>query len=170
LEISHSEKLMKIRNFMPAAACVTALMASVPSVHAATEIIDSDFSTCNTLNCSRTSIAAYVGSFGGSVTPWVAKFLATAGNCLRLDVAFVNQASLEMTVVAPNGTTVYRSTSGGAGGAGAPIVKVSPTIRGYYTVVVSSSNGAAINKDFHLSFGQYGPSNVNCSAPTAPLP
>ncbi len=49
-------------------------------------------------------------------------------------------------------------------------MKIAPTLRGYYTVVVSSPTGSALNKDFHLSFGLYQNGNANCSNPTPALP
>ena len=137
------------------------------TAQAATEIIDSEFSNCTGINCSSTSIAGFVASFGNSVTPWAAKVFATNGTCLRLDVSFVRSGNLEMVVIEPNGATAYRRSGGGSGGAGAPLVKISPTpAQGYYTVIVSSPNGGKLNTDFHLLFGQYNAGNPNCNNPT----
>ncbi|MCI0467048.1 MAG: hypothetical protein L0Y57_08595, partial [Beijerinckiaceae bacterium] len=119
-------------------------------------------------NCSATSIAGFVGSFGASVQPWVGKFLAVAGNCLRLQMSFlrVPAANLEMTVIGPNPLDRFRNVGGGSC-TGCSLVKISPApTTGFYTVVISSNTGAAVNTDFHLLFGHYGPGNVNCSSPT----
>ncbi|MCO5162968.1 MAG: hypothetical protein M9939_17670 [Mesorhizobium sp.] len=140
---------------------------AVPSMSRAdTEIIDSAFGTCGVVNCSATRIAGYLGSFGASHQPWVGKFLAIQGNCLRLQVGFVSQAvPLEMVVVGPSPLTSYRNI------ANRPLVKIDPApASGFYTVVISSSTGAPLNVDFHLLFGQYNAGNINCSSPTPPVP
>ena len=154
-----------------AAVALTAGLGS-GSASSQTEIIDSAFSACASVNCSATSIAAYVGSYGGSPQPWVGKFLAIADNCLRLQVSFVRRpaSNLEMTVIGPNPLQRYRNVGGGSC-AGCPLVKISPApSSGFYTVVIGSNTGAVVNTDFHLLFGQYQPGNVNCSGPTPPLP
>ena len=146
------------------AACAVLLSNNI--AHADTEIIDSAFSTCNAVNCSATSIAAYAGSFGASHQPWVGKFLAIRGNCLRLEVSFARlSVPLEMVVVGPGPLARYRNI------ANLPLVKINPApASGLYTVVVSSSTGAPINTDFHLLFGQYNAGNVNCAPPTPRVP
>lgn len=142
------------------------LIGSSPQARADTEIIDPNFSTCTVPSCSSVRNAAYLGSYGPSHQPWVGKFLAIQGNCLRLQVAFVGQPTqLEMVVVGPGPLTRYRSI------AGYPLVKIDPApASGFYTVMVSSATGAAINTDFHLVYGQYNAGNVNCSGPTSPVP
>lgn len=139
---------------------------------AQSEIIDSAFSTCTGVNCSVTSIAGWVGSSAGRVLPWTGKFLAVANACLRLQVSFIRTAAnLEMTVVAPNGVTSYRNDQGGTACTNCPLVKISPTpATGFYTVVLSSNNGAAADTDFHLLFGQYPAGNPNCASPTPVVP
>ncbi|MCI0466084.1 MAG: hypothetical protein L0Y57_03620 [Beijerinckiaceae bacterium] len=100
--------------------------------------------------------------------PWVGKFLAVAGNCLRLEMSFlrVPAANLEMTVIGPSPLHRFRNAGGGSC-AGCSLVKISPApVTGFYTVVISSNNGAPVNTDFHLLFGHYGAGNVNCSSPT----
>ena len=173
MEVSMTlEQYSRTRWLTPAAlACVATLAMPIGYARAGTEIIDSAFGTCTPINCSATSIAGFVASFGNSVTPWTAKFLATTAACLRLDVAFVRTAAnLEMVVIAPDGSTSFRADGGGTAGATAPLVKISPAPKtGYYTVVVSSTTGAAVNTDFQLLFGQYDPGNPNCASPTPPL-
>ncbi|MCI0598669.1 MAG: hypothetical protein L0Y60_03965 [Beijerinckiaceae bacterium] len=155
---------------MKRAGAGAALLAAVGSgsASAQSEIIDSAFSNCGSVNCSATSIAGFVGSFDIYVQPWVGKFLAVAGNCLRLEMSFlrVPAADLEMTVIGPNPRHRFRNAGGGTC-TGCSLVKISPApSTGFYTVVISSNTGFAVNTDFHLRFGQYGPGNVNCSSPT----
>ena len=136
------------------------------------EIIDSNFSTCGTVNCDTTSIAAWAGSDGNRTLPWTAKFFALAGNCLRLNVSFIRTAAdLELVVIAPNAKVAFRNDQGSTACIKCPLVKIDPApATGYYTAVISSNNGAVVDTDFHLLFGQYQHANVNCSAPTPPLP
>jgi hypothetical protein len=140
---------------------------------AQSEIIDSDFGDeCNSVNCSATSIAGWTGSSSGQVLPWTAKFLAVAGACLRLDVTKITVAAadLKMVVVAPNGVTRYRKDVGGTC-AKCPLIKIDPApVTGFYTAIITSTNGAAVDSDFHLLFGQYPHGNVNCASPTQPVP
>jgi hypothetical protein len=171
---------MQLARFVPtrlwSAVFATIISLSSPfsgSALAQSEIIDSAFSTCNTVNCSATSIAGWVGSSAAQVLPWTGKFLIVAGNCLRLQVRFIRVASanLEMVVVAPNGLTRYRNDQGGTACVNCPVVKVSPApVTGYYTVIISSNNGAPIDTDFHLLFGQYPRGNANCASPTPRIP
>jgi hypothetical protein len=139
---------------------------------AATEIIDSEFQTCTEINCSQTSIAGVVDRAGNRTVPWTAKFLAVKDACLRLEMTFIREAvNLEMTVVAPNPNFRYRDDQGGTACPHCALVKISPAPQtGYYTVVVSSANGAPVATDFHLQFGQYAPGNPNCTNPTPKLP
>ena len=162
----------KLRSTVLAAIFVLSLPFS-GSALAQSEIIDSAFGTCNTVNCSATSIAGWVGSSAAQVLPWTGKFLIVAGNCLRLQVSFIRVASanLEMVVVAPNGLTSYRNDQGGTNCVNCPVVKISPApVTGYYTAIISSNNGAPVDTDFHLLFGQYPGGNANCAFPTPPIP
>jgi hypothetical protein len=144
------------------------------SALAQSEIIDSDFGDeCNVVNCNITSIAGWAGSSSSQVLPWTAKFLAEAGLCLRLQMSSINgPANLELVVVAPNGTTRYRNDQGGiAGCANCALVKIDPApVSGFYTAIISSANGAPVDTDFHLLFGQFPSGNVNCASPTAAIP
>jgi len=144
------------------------------SALAQSEIIDSDFGDeCNTVNCNITSIAGWAGRSSSQVLPWTAKFLAVAGNCLRLQMSFINgPANLEMVVVAPNGTTRYRNDQGGVAGCpNCALVKVDPApVSGFYTTIISSTNGAPVDTDFHILFGQFPHGNVNCAPPTPAIP
>jgi hypothetical protein len=158
------------RAFGAAAAIFTATMTVTPV--RATELIDSVFDTCTTINCSATNVAGWVGSAGGKVVPWTASFLATAGACLRLEMNYINgPADLEMVVVGPNGLTRWRNDNGGvAGCAKCSLVKIaSAPVTGFYSAIVSTANGAAVDTDFHLSFGQYNQNNPNCLPATQPL-
>lgn len=151
------------------ASAVVALAAGVgthPAV-AETELIDSAFSTCTTVDCSATSVAGYIGSFRGSPQPWVAKFLVLQGNCLRLQTTFAASGGpLEMVVVSPDPRIRYRNI-----GARLPLVKIDPApVSGFYTVILTSTFGAAINTSFQLSFGQYNAGNPNCAGPTQRIP
>lgn len=167
---------MQRTRFMPSGlrpAIFAAVMAlSTPISGAAlaqSEIIDSDFGDeCNTVNCSATSIAGWVGTSAGKVLPWTAKFLAGSGTCLRLQMSLINSGNLEMVVVAPNGTTRYRNDQGGVAGCpNCALVKISPTpVSGFYTAIISTANGATVDTAFHLLFGQYPAGNVNCASPT----
>lgn len=167
---------MQRARFMPSGlrpAIFAAIMALGTPISGAalaqSEIIDSAFSTCTEVNCSATSIAGWAGTSAGKVLPWTAKFLAVAGNCLRLQMSFINgPANLEMVVVAPNGTTRYRNDQGGVVGcSNCALVKISPTpASGFYTAIISTANGAVVDTDFHLLFGQYSAGNPNCASPT----
>ena len=151
-------------------AAIMALSAPLSGAALAqSEIIDSAFSTCTEVNCSATSIAGWAGTSAGKVLPWTAKFLAVAGNCLRLQMSFINgPADLEMVVVAPNGTTRYRNDQGSV--AGCPkcaLVKIDPApVSGFYTAIISTAGGGTVDTDFHLLFGQYPGGNTNCASPT----
>jgi hypothetical protein len=155
-------------------AAVAAWSGMIGSAFAQSEIIDADFGDeCNSVNCSATEIAGWVGSSSSQVLPWTAKFLAVQGACLRLQVKSITvaTANLEMVVVSPNGTTRYRNDQGGGVCSNCPVIKIDPApVSGFYTAVLSSTNGAPVDSDFHLLFGQYPHSNVNCSSPTAALP
>lgn len=145
------------------------------ATQAQSEIIDSDFGDeCNTVNCSATSIAGWVGSSGGKVLPWTGKFLVLAGNCLRLQVSTITvaAANLEMVVTAPNGVTRYRNDQGGvAACTNCPLVKIDPApVSGFYTAVISSTAGTVVDTDFHILFGQYPHLNTNCAPPTPVVP
>lgn len=153
------------------AAGALALTVATPKSEA-TEVIDSAFSLCTDINCTTTSMAGFMATYyANSQTPWVAKFLIVQGNCFRFDTSFVAAGSLKAVVIAPNGTTAYRSDTGGTGGAGAPLVKIDPApSTGYYTVVLTSADGGPLNTDFHILFGQYDSGNPNCAVPTTPVP
>ena len=161
-------------SLLPLGALAIALLcagARSPAV-AQTEMIDSAFSTCGTINCDTTSVAGFIGTSAPRIVPWTAKILSEAGNCLRVEMSFIRAASadLEMTIVAPNALTRYRNDDGGTC-ANCPLVKISPAPQtGYYTVVVSTDTGAAADTDFHILFGQYQAGNLNCTSPTPPLP
>lgn len=136
---------------------------------AETDIIDSDFGDeCETVNCSATSIAAWAGTSSGQVLPWTAKFLAVAGNCLRLQMSFIANGNLEAVVVAPNGTTRYRNDQGGVEGCpNCALIKIDPApASGFYTMVVSSADGTPVDTDFHVLFGQYPTGSPNCAGVT----
>jgi hypothetical protein len=160
---------------LAATAIAATLTATAGPAGAVTELIDSQFADngfCTGFACSDTSVAGFTASFGGnSQTPWVAKVLLTQGNCLRLNIGLVGEGSLKMAVVAPDGRTRWRADSGGTGGAGAPLITISPApVTGYYAVVVTSADGLALNTAFHLLFGQYAADHATCASPTAPLP
>jgi hypothetical protein len=90
---------------------------------------------------------------------------AEAGNCVRLETTG-SGADLEIVAVSPSGQ-VYRDDDGGAGNEA--LVKIAPAERGWYTVQVSTFNGAAVSTNFTLLYGRYGTaSNVNCADPTPP--
>lgn len=162
-----------VRSGLAAALLLCTSLTVTPA--GATEIIDSEFSTCDEVDCSTTSIAGWVGSAAGKVKPWTATFLATAGACLRLKMNFIaTDANLETVVVAPNGLTRWRNDQGGvAGCTNCSLVKIpSAPITGFYTVVISTGNGAVADTDFHLWFGQYNGGNPNCTpgTPTVAAP
>jgi hypothetical protein len=152
--------------------CLIALVVALSQAANATEIIDSQFSTCTTIGCQSTSIASWAGRIGTAQVPWTAKFLAVKGNCLRLEMTMIRtSANLEMVVIAPNALTVYRNDQGGTACTNCSLIKINPApSTGYYTAVVSTSNGAAVDTDFHLRFGQYDAGNPNCATPTPKLP
>jgi hypothetical protein len=152
-----------MRRFGLLAATAATFTIASPAAGATTEIIDSAFSTCGTLDCSATSIAGYLGAAGASPQPWTAKILALRGNCLKLDVVLVDDpVPLEMVVVGPDVRVRWRSS-----GPGLPEVRLDPApASGFYTVVVNRADGRAANTPFHLQFGQYDTGNVNCRNPT----
>lgn len=142
---------------------------------AQSEIIDSDFGDeCNTVNCNITSIAGWTGTaFSSQVLPWTSKFLAAAGNCLRLQMSSISGSSnLEMVVVGPNGVSRYRNDQGGVSGCpNCALVKIDPApTTGFYTAIISTANGTPVDTDFHLLFGHFPHGNANCASPTPTVP
>jgi hypothetical protein len=168
--------------FVVPAALRPAILAAVLALSAApsgtafaqSEMIDNGFGFCDFVDCSVTTFAGWVGSSGGQVQPWTGKVFAVAGNCLRIGVSFIgtSAANLETVVVAPNGTSRYRNDQGGIPSCtNCPLVKIDPApATGFYTVVVSTNNAAAVDSVFHFGFGHYPTGNTNCAAPTPALP
>ena len=142
-------------------------------MHPLTLTVFQEICACNVLFPSSPS-RRWAGSLAGKPIPWNAKFLIERGNCLRLEIVYTHFASpkLKMTVVSPDARTVYRRDTGSASPcANCALVKIDPAPEsGFYSVIVSSTNGAVVDTDFHLLFGQYNHSNVSCAAPTTPIP
>jgi hypothetical protein len=142
------------------------------SADASGPLNDSSRSTCTAVNCSSETITGYTtnGNFGVNgpyPTPWVGVIGPSGGECLRIQTTQQQGGDLEIVVVAADGT-VFRDDDGG--GNNLSLVKITPTIRGPYTVQVSQFNGAPVSATFVLSYGVYLPAtNPNCANPTPPL-
>jgi hypothetical protein len=140
------------------------------SADASGPLADPSRSTCTTVNCSSETITGYTtnGNFGVNgpyPTPWVGVIGPSGGECLRIQTT-QQQGDLEIVVVAADGR-VFRNDD--SGGTDLSLVKITPTIRGPYTVQVSHFNGAPVSATFVLRYGVYLPAtNPNCANPTAP--
>jgi len=151
-----------------AVAAAAALLCSVGSVSAGTEIFDDTVATCTGINCSTLRIPGTIFShLGGSSKPWVAQFFHGGSDCMRLDVEF-QDANLEIVAISPAGA-VYRNDDRTAGD-DRPLVKIAaPTTNGWYTVHIGVFNGApAAEPNFVLRYGRYSADNPNCASPTPP--
>jgi hypothetical protein len=74
-------------------------------------LTDLSCDSCTGINCGfktlRRTVVKYIGNFA---YPWVSQFAGAQGNCLRFDVTSVDPGTdLVITVISPNGKTVYRN-------------------------------------------------------------
>ena len=147
----------------------SALTITVPLLPAgATTINDLSVRNCARERCSIESITGSIGNQAGVFPfPWEIQVGAESGNCVRLETTGSGGVDLEIVAVSPSGQ-VYRDDDGGTGNEA--LVKIAPAERGWYTVQVSTFNGAAVSANFTLLYGRYGSAgNINCDAPTTPV-
>jgi hypothetical protein len=132
------------------------------------EIFDTNVNTHTGLNKGSAVIGGTVQGVSSTADRWVGQVFAGANECLRLHVTRQG-TDLETLVVHPNGT-VSRNDDGGVTACPlCPLVKIQPTVRGWYTVSIGSFSGAAVVADFTLRYGRYNNGNPNCASPTTPL-
>jgi hypothetical protein len=143
---------------------LAAIVLAAPA--GATTINDLSVRNCMRTNCSTESISGSIGNQSGVFPfPWEIQVGSEVGNCLRLETTFAD-VDLEIVAVSPSGA-VYRDDDGGAGDLS--LVKIAPAERGWYTVQVSTFDGAAVSANFTLLYGRYASaSNPNCQPPTPP--
>ncbi|HEX6010935.1 MAG TPA: hypothetical protein VFY87_03845 [Geminicoccaceae bacterium] len=145
-------------------AAALATFAPVGPTGAATTINTSTLGTCGTPNCASDTIIGTLGSHGSYAFPWTIQVASDPGQCVRLDTTEVLGGSglnLEMVVVSPSGR-VFRDDDGGVGNL--PLVKITPSEQGFYTVQISTANGGAAAVNFKLRYGRYAsPTNPNCA-------
>jgi hypothetical protein len=125
---------------------------------------------CTTANCEGLLIQGRTNSNGAISNPWVAQVWAASGGnfCARLRVV-KQSANLEMSVVGPDGTIYTANNNGGAACPACPRVVIKPVaLRGVYTVVINTADGAPAEATFQLQMGQYPIANVNCNNNTQP--
>lgn len=151
-----------------AVAVAAALLFSVGSVSAGTEIFDDTVATCTGTNCSSLRIPGTIFShLGGAPKPWVAQFFSGGSDCMRLDVTNQDE-NLEIVAISPAGA-VYKNDNR-VPGDDRPLVKIAaPNNNGWYTVQISTFNGAqSVEPNFVLRYGRYEAGNPNCANPTPP--
>lgn len=162
-----------------------AFVLLVPGAYAqATEIIDTSVSSSSVINHSTIQLQGMVGlSEVGSEaailddiveTPWIVHVFANDLECLRLDLIkpsgfaeFEDDFQFQLVVISSYGV-VYRSTGRSFADA-RPLVKVYPTVVGWYTVYVAHLVplfGRAANRRFTLLYGRYSGDSANCANPT----
>lgn len=150
------------------------LASPAPRIWAASFAVDG-VNTCTTINCAAKTIQGSYTSIGFGLSAgdtWVYQVLATAGECLRLEIT-QSSADTEMAVVSPDpaaGAAVNNIWADDDSGGGLrPLIKIDPVPRtGRYTVVVSRFSSASGNANFSLRYGRYDGGNPNCDPPSSP--
>jgi hypothetical protein len=73
-------------------------------------------------------------------------------------------------LIAPNGNVYRNDDSGVSSCSNCPLVKVDPTPDpGWYTLQISTWNGASIEGNFILLYGLYNSGNPDCASSTVAL-
>lgn len=143
-------------------------LSLLPSqVLAGSQVADLSRDTCTTINCNAavTSGTYHYGPFENS-NPFILQIYAEPNECLRVDVTSQN-ADLEAVLVSPEGT-VWRNDDRIIQTDLRPLIKVTPNVKGWYTLQISKYNGVAPYAIFTVEHGRYNQGNPNCAGGITP--
>ena len=157
-------------NRLATAGATAALMVGPVLALAGDDLRDDTVSPCTGINCSSLRLPGSVSHVSVHANTWTINALARTAECLRFDLVSPPSPSpdMEIIVVAPNGA-VFRNDDRSRTDR-RPLVKIGAAPSpGWYRVVVTQFEGAAIEADIVMLYGRYLPGNPNCNNPTPPL-
>jgi hypothetical protein len=148
------------KKYLWAVTTILGVLATTTAARAGSQL-ESVRSTCSPINCSGMTMRGVYQS----TEPFVFQIFARAGECLRLDVS-EQTADMTMLVVFPAVNIEAFADDRGVSDA-RPLVAIDGVdLTGWYTVIVSQTDGDNVVARFELEYGRYPAGNANC-APAA---